>query len=234
MLSVEGLTSGYGNTMIVQQFDLDVGSAQVVGLLGRNGVGKTTALKTIMGVLPARAGSVIFDGVDITELPTNERAKMGLAYVPQGRMIFGSLTVEDNIRLGVVGTGRSDLQGKLQRMYKLFPILKEKKRQLGGELSGGQQQILALARALVTEPKLILLDEPSEGIQPSIVAEISELIKELSVNHGVSIVLVEQNFDFATNTVSKVNLMDKGTVVYRSDPKEIIENVALQKQYLGL
>lgn len=234
MLSIKNLTSGYGNTMIVQDFSLDIGPAQVIGLLGRNGVGKTTALKTVMGLLPTHAGRVVFNGIDITEIPTNERARHGLAYVPQGRMIFSSLTVEDNMRLGIVGTGQKNGRKKIQEMYELFPILHEKRRQLGSELSGGQQQILALARALVTKPKLILLDEPSEGVQPSVVDEIGNLIKLLSIERGVSIVLVEQNFDFATNTVSEVYLMDRGAVVHKSTSEEIKLNVEAQKKYLGL
>lgn len=234
MLSVTNLRSGYGNTMIVQNFSLEVGPGEIVGLLGRNGVGKTTALKTIMGLLPAQVGSVIFDGVDLSQLPANERARTGLAYVPQGRLIFGSLSVEDNIRVGAVGAGVKDIGPAVQEMYDQFPVLYDKRRQPGRELSGGQQQILAFARALITNPKLILLDEPSEGIQPSIVSQIGELIKKLSVERNISVVLVEQNFDFATSVVSTVHLMEKGEVVYTDKSQAIRDDVAIQKKYLGL
>lgn len=234
MLKVKGLLSGYGNTMIVNDFNLEIGTGEIIGLLGRNGVGKTTALKTIMGLLPAKSGRVVLDGVDITQMPANERAHQGLAYVPQGRMIFGPLTVEDNIRVGAVGAGIKNIQPAIQEMYDQFPILYERRRQLGRELSGGQQQILALARALIANPKLVLLDEPSEGIQPSIITQIGELICRLREEKGISVILVEQNFDFATSVVSTLHLMEKGEVVYTDSAQAIKDDVYVQQKYLGL
>lgn len=234
MLSVKGLRSGYDKTMIVHNLNLDVGRGEIVGLLGRNGVGKTTALKTVMGLLPAQEGVITFNGQDISRLPANERARAGLAYVAQGRLIFGSLTVEDNIRVGAVGAGIKNIGPAIQEMYDEFPILYEKRRQLGRELSGGQQQILAFARALITNPKLILLDEPSEGIQPSIVTQIGDLIKRLRDEKNISVVLVEQNFDFAVSVVTKVYLMDRGEVVHTDDAETIRDDVKIQQQYLGL
>lgn len=234
MLKVKGLLSGYGNTMIVNDFNLEIGTGEIIGLLGRNGVGKTTALKTIMGLLPAKSGRVVLDGVDITQMPANERAHQGLAYVPQGRMIFGPLTVEDNIRVGAVGAGIKNIQPAIQEMYDQFPILYERRRQLGRELSGGQQQILALARALIANPKLVLLDELSEGIQPSIITQIGELICRLREEKGISVILVEQNFDFATSVVSTLHLMEKGEVVYTDSAQAIKDDVYVQQKYLGL
>ena len=164
MLTVRGLQSGYGNTMIVRNFDFEISAGERVGLLGRNGVGKTTALKTMIGLIASREGEIRLDGQDITHLPAYSRAKAGIAYVPQGRMIFSSLSVQDNIKVSAYGAGIDNVDAGIAAMYEQFPILAEKRKQPGGQLSGGQQQILALARALVSNPKLILLDEPSEEI----------------------------------------------------------------------
>jgi urea ABC transporter ATP-binding protein UrtE len=234
MLSVHGLQSGYGNTMIVRDFDFEIKAGEKVGLLGRNGVGKTTALKTMIGLIASRKGEIRLDGQDITRLPAYMRAKAGMAYVPQGRMIFSSLSVQDNIKVSAYGAGISDVDAAIAAMYEQFPILFEKRKQPGGQLSGGQQQILAIARALVSNPKLILLDEPSEGIQPSIVAQIGEIITQLCEERGISIVLVEQNFDFAIKVVSKVFIMEKGKVVFSDNSSAVRDNVELQHKYLGL
>lgn len=234
MLSVKGLQSGYGNTMIVRDFDFEINAGEVIGLLGRNGVGKTTALKTMVGLIAARHGEIRLDGQDITRLPAYMRAKAGIAYVPQGRMIFASLSVQDNIKVAAHGAGIRDVDSAIASMYDQFPILLEKRKQPGGQLSGGQQQILAIARALVSNPKLILLDEPSEGIQPSIVAQIGEIITQLCKERGISVLLVEQNFDFAIKVVSKVFIMEKGKVVYSDEASAVRDDIELQQKYLGL
>jgi len=234
MLTVRGLQSGYGNTMIVRNFDFEISAGERVGLLGRNGVGKTTALKTMIGLIASREGEIRLDGQDITHLPAYSRAKAGIAYVPQGRMIFSSLSVQDNIKVSAYGAGIDNVDAGIAAMYEQFPILAEKRKQPGGQLSGGQQQILALARALVSNPKLILLDEPSEGIQPSIVEQIGEIITQLCDERGISVVLVEQNFDFAVKVVSKVFIMEKGKIVARDSSSSVRDNVELQQKYLGL
>lgn len=234
MLSVQGLQSGYGNTMIVRGFDFEIGAGETVGLLGRNGVGKTTALKTMVGLIPARQGEIRLEGQVITPLPAYLRAKAGIAYVPQGRMIFSSLSVHDNIKVAAYGAGIHNVDSAIEAMYEQFPILLEKRKQPGGQLSGGQQQMLAIARALVSNPKLILLDEPSEGIQPSIVAQIGELITKICRERGISVLLVEQNFDFAISVVSKVLIMEKGKIVYSDNSSAVRDDIELQHKYLGL
>lgn len=234
MLTVRGLQSGYGNTMIVRDFDFEINAGERVGLLGRNGVGKTTALKTMIGLIASREGEIRLDGQDITRLPAYRRSKAGIAYVPQGRMIFSSLSVQDNIKVSAYGAGIDDVDAGIAAMYEQFPILAEKRKQPGGQLSGGQQQILALARALVSNPKLILLDEPSEGIQPSIVEQIGEIITQLCDERGIGVLLVEQNFDFAVKVVSKVFIMEKGKVVAKDSSASVRDNVELQQKYLGL
>lgn len=233
VMSIEGLYAGYGKTRIVHDVSFDLSSGSVLGVLGRNGVGKTTTLKAVMGLL-SHGGSVRLDGADLSGLNAHERAARGLAYVPQGRRVFASLSVEDNMRIAVPQARRSTWQKELGEIYDQFPILAEKRRQPGGQLSGGQQQILALGRALVAQPKVILLDEPSEGIQPSIVEQIGHAISTLSAQRKIAIVLVEQNLGFVTSVVDTVVLFEKGTIALRTDPRTIAEDRELQARYLGV
>ena len=178
MLSIEKLTSGYGSIQVLNGVDLKLGDREVVALMGRNGMGKTTLLKTLMGIVDAGSGSVALDGIDITQKPTYEIARMGLGYVPQGRGIFDKLTVEENLRMGL--RARSDGSDEIPAyLFETFPILDERRKQLAGTMSGGQKQQLAISRALCSDPKVLLLDEPSEGIQPNIVREIGDFIKQL-------------------------------------------------------
>ncbi|CAJ1584018.1 ABC transporter ATP-binding protein [[Mycobacterium] wendilense] len=233
VLSVEGLHAGYGKTKIVEDVSFELAAGSVLGVLGRNGVGKTTTLKAMMGHLP-HTGSVRLDGVDLSRLKAHERAAAGLAYVPQGRRIFASLSVEDNMRIAVPRARRSAWQAEVENMYDQFPILAEKRRQAGGQLSGGQQQILALGRALIAQPKVILLDEPSEGIQPSIVEQIGQTIGTLCTEREIAVVLVEQNLGFATSVCDTVVLIDSGRIVMRTEPQTIADDRELQLQYLGV
>ena len=177
MLRIENVTAGYGAGPVLAGLDLDVAAGRRVALLGRNGVGKTTMLRTIMGEVRVKEGSIHFDGSDVTGQPPHRRARSGIGYVPQGRAIFPGLTVLDNLRVAAYGTRKGDLQTRLDEVMDEFPILREKSKLPGGGLSGGQQQILALGRALMTEPRLLLLDEPSEGIQPSIVDQIAAHVR---------------------------------------------------------
>jgi urea transport system ATP-binding protein len=210
MLEVEGLDAGYGGSQILWGVSLTVRSGQVVCLMGRNGVGKTTLLKTIMGLLPARDGRIVLDGVEVTRWSPDRRARAGIGYVPQGREIFPHLTVEENLRMALLGCGRAT---DLDEALTLFPTLKRFLARKGGVLSGGEQQMLAIGRALLTRPKLLMLDEPTEGIQPSIVLEIEEAIRRIRTEMGLAVLLVEQYLDFAERLADAYVIMAKGAVV---------------------
>jgi urea transport system ATP-binding protein len=210
MLAVERLEAGYGGSQILWSVDLTVPAGQVVCLMGRNGVGKTTLLKTIMGLLPARGGRVAVDGTDVTRWTPDRRARGGIGYVPQGREIFPHLTVEENLKMSLLGCGRAP---DLDEALALFPALRRLLGRKGGVLSGGEQQMLAIGRALLTRPKLLMLDEPTEGIQPSIVQEIEEAIRRIRTELGLAVLLVEQYLDFAERLADAYVIMAKGTIV---------------------
>jgi urea transport system ATP-binding protein len=210
MLSVEALDASYGGSQILWGVDLTVPTGQVVCLMGRNGVGKTTLLKTIMGLLTARRGRVVLDGVDVTRWSPDRRARAGIGYVPQGREIFPHLTVQENLRMSLLGCGRAP---DLEEALALFPTLRRLLGRKGGVLSGGEQQMLAIGRALLTRPKLLILDEPTEGIQPSIVLEIEEAIRRIRTEMGLAVLLVEQYLDFAERLADAYVIMAKGAVV---------------------
>lgn len=234
MLHVDKVTAGYGAGPVLTDTSLVVERGDRVAVLGRNGVGKTTLLRTVMGELIPRSGKVMFGEHDITRIATHRRARMGIAYVPQGRDIFPGLTVLDNLRVAAKATRRGGLQTTLDEVLDEFPILREKARLPGGGLSGGQQQILALARALMTHPQLLLLDEPSEGIQPSIVDQIAEHVRNVNEQRGITVVLVEQNLEFATQIAEHAFLMDKGRVVRDLPANEVLADRELQHEYLGV
>nr|WP_198984958.1 urea ABC transporter ATP-binding subunit UrtE [Herbaspirillum sp. ASV7] len=213
MLQVNELNQYYGAAHTLRGVSLDVQKGKVLSLLGRNGVGKTTLLKCLMGVLPVARGNVMFEGHDITKLKPHQRARLGIAYVPQGREIFARLTVEENMLMGMAtlsGRRASSIKGEV---YELFPVLKEMLHRRGGDLSGGQQQQLAIARALLAEPKLIILDEPTEGIQPSIIKDIGRVISLLRQRGDIGILLCEQYFDFARELADTFVVMSRGEVV---------------------
>ncbi|MCA1326426.1 urea ABC transporter ATP-binding subunit UrtE [Herbaspirillum sp. alder98] len=213
MLQVTQLNQYYGAAHTLRGVSISVEKGKCLSLLGRNGVGKTTLLKCLMGVLPVAAGNVVFEGQDITKLKPHQRAKLGVAYVPQGREIFARLTVEENLLMGMAtksGRRASTIKGEV---YELFPVLKEMLHRRGGDLSGGQQQQLAIARALLAEPKLIILDEPTEGIQPSIIKDIGRVISLLRQRGDIGILLCEQYFDFARELADTFVVMSRGEVV---------------------
>lgn len=215
MLELAALHQYYGASHTLRDVSLQVASGRVCCLMGRNGVGKTTVLNTLLGLLPAASGSVLLDGEALDTLPTEERVKRGIAYVPQGRMIFPDLTVEENLRLARAGRrdgGRGRGRGIPPQIFEFFPVLDEMRRRRGGDLSGGQQQQLAIGRALVLEPRVLLLDEPCEGIQPNIVQLIGEVLRTLR-DAGLAILLVEQKLPFARAAADEFVILDRGTVV---------------------
>jgi urea ABC transporter ATP-binding protein UrtE len=234
MLRLDDVHAGYGRTTVLQGLSLEVAEGDMVAVLGRNGVGKTTMLRAIVGAIPLVSGSISLEGEALAGLRTHERARRGIAYVPQGREIFPGLSVEDNLRVAAYATGQRDWKERLGGLLDEFPVLRLKRGDRGGSLSGGQQQILALARALITEPRLLLLDEPSEGIQPSIVQEIAETVRDLNQRRGITVVLVEQNLDFATRLARHAYVVDKGQVVRDLPAEEILADKDLQHEYMGV
>lgn len=213
MLQVNQLNQYYGAAHTLRGVSLNVEKGKCLSLLGRNGVGKTTLLKCLMGVLPVAKGNVMFEGRDITKLKPHQRAQAGIAYVPQGREIFARLTVEENMLMGMATKSGRKASMIKSEVYELFPVLKEMLHRRGGDLSGGQQQQLAIARALLAEPKLIILDEPTEGIQPSIIKDIGRVISLLRQRGDIGILLCEQYFDFARELADTFVVMSRGEVV---------------------
>ena len=212
MLQTRALEQYYGGSHILWDINFTVQEGSCTCLMGRNGVGKTTLLKTILGVVPARSGEVSFRAKSLLGAPPEARARLGIGYVPQGREIFSQLSVEENLRTGLVARkdGRSQIP---DLVYELFPVLKSMLRRRGGDLSGGQQQQLAIARALVSEPSLLILDEPTEGIQPNVVREIGDVIQKLNRERGLTVLLVEQKLPFARRVADRFCLMQKGRIV---------------------
>ena len=231
ILNVRDLHAGYGRVPVLHGVDMSVKEGQIVGVLGHNGMGKTTLLKTLMGIVPATSGRVEFDGVDISDEPAYERSRLGLGYVPQGRGIFPQLSVYDNLRMGVVEHGEDEHEA-IATVLQEFPLLQPLLDRSGGALSGGEQQILALARCLISKPDLVFLDEPTEGIQPSIVDGIIELLQRLNAKQGLSIVLVEQNLEFVTSLSDRVLLLQKGDITGEIGGDES-SNSALIEEFVG-
>ncbi len=224
MLEIRNIDSYYGESKVIEGLSLTVPDGKIVGLIGRNGVGKSTTLKSIMGIVRTRGGEIIFDGEDISKKPAYERVKLGIGYVPQGRDIFPQMTVQENLDLGLQPVGG---KGTIpDYIFELFPILPKFAKRKGGDLSGGQQQQLAVARALAAKPKILILDEPTEGIQPSIINDIGKAIRRVNSELGISVLLVEQYLDFVLKNTDTVNVMEKGRIIYsgitaESDGSEI-------------
>jgi len=223
-LVIEGLEVSYDQSAILRGVDIKVPANSVVALLGRNGVGKTTTLKSVMGLVPAQEGDIIFDGEPFGRSKSEDRARRGVSYVPQGREIFPNLTVWENLKISLSVTGAPD-PARLDEVFQLFPVLKEMLKRKGGVLSGGQQQQLAIGRALLTNPNLLLLDEPTEGIQPSIIDQIEDAILYLKKNYDLSILLVEQYLDFAKAVSDHFYIMDRGTIMENGSIAELSEEL---------
>ncbi|WP_180058523.1 MULTISPECIES: urea ABC transporter ATP-binding subunit UrtE [unclassified Acinetobacter] len=223
MLEVKDVNQFYGGSHILRDVSLSapIGACSVV--LGRNGVGKTTLLKCLMGILPIKSGQILLDGQDISKLSPEQRVRAGLAYVPQGRDIFSTLTVEENILIGMAKFKGAKTKKVPEHLYEIFPVLDEMKHRRGGDLSGGQQQQLAIARALASEPSVLILDEPTEGIQPSIIKDIGRVIRKLADGGNMSIVLVEQFYDFAEELADRYTVMARGQVIAQGSGVEMPE-----------
>lgn len=231
MLKIRDLCSGYGGVQVLRGLTLDLAAGEVLGLLGRNGAGKTTALKTIMGLVEASAGSIELDGVDLRQLPAYQVPKQGVAYVPQGRRLFGEMTVAENLRIGclVRDTGQEVLDGILE----LFPILAERLGQRAGNLSGGEQQMLAVARALCLEPKVLLMDEPTEGLMPSMIDTILKTVGLLKAR-GVAVLLVEQKVEAALRVADRIAFLEHGGIQALTTPEALHADPAPLQRYIGV
>lgn len=231
MISVKSLNQAYGGTQILWDLNLEIEPGACMCIMGRNGVGKTTLLKAIMGLLPTKSGDIIYQGNNIRSVSAESRAKMGIGYVPQGRDIFPLLTVEENLRVGLAGR-KDGLREIPEKIFQLFPVLKDMLHRRGGDLSGGQQQQLAIGRALVIDPKVLILDEPNEGIQPNIVKQIGDVIIKLNKEDGLTVILVEQKLGFAKKVGKQFYLMEKGRIVASDSMANLSES--LIKQYLAV
>jgi branched-chain amino acid transport system ATP-binding protein len=228
MLQVEDIHTYYGDSYVLQGVSLEVNPGEVVAVLGRNGVGKTTLVRSVIGLTPPRRGRIAFNGADITRLPAYRIARLGIGLVPQGRHIFRSLTVRENLEV-VAREGR----WSMERLMSLFPNLQRRLRSLGGKLSGGEQQMLAAGRALITNPGLMLMDEPSEGLAPLIVRELGRVIDTLK-GSGTAVLLVEQQLRFATRHADRIYIMSKGRIVHHCKPSELASDSDTRARYLGV
>ena len=235
MLTITDLHTYYGDSHVLQGVTLHVEQGTVVAVLGRNGVGKTTLCRSIVGFTPARAGQVVFNGVEITHVPSHAVCRMHLGLVPQGRRIFSSLTVEENLAIAAAGAGsrKHEPRWNMPKVFATFPRLGERRAHRGNELSGGEQQMLAIARALVANPILLVMDEPTEGLAPALVADVASLIGRVK-GEGTSVLLVEQNAAFAVKLADDVHVMAQGRIVHASKPGVLWENEDIKTQYLGV
>ncbi|MCB1500276.1 MAG: ABC transporter ATP-binding protein [Bauldia sp.] len=232
LLSTAGLRAGYGGKPILQGVDLEVREGEIVAVIGRNGVGKSTLMRALIGLLPATGGAIVFKGESVEALPAHKRATLGIGYVPQGRDVFPRMSVEENLKVGESIRG-SATAADYERVFASFPILKERRAQRAGTLSGGQQQQLAIGRVMISSPQLVLLDEPSEGIQPSIVQDIARTMMEINRSTGVTIVFVEQNLDMIRTMAQRCYVMDKGRIVAAIDAHELDNREAIRR-YLAV
>ncbi|MGE5704000.1 MAG: ABC transporter ATP-binding protein [Clostridia bacterium] len=232
MLELRNLSIAYDSGDVVRNVNLTVNQGEIVGLIGANGAGKSTMMKSISGLVPPRQGQIVFNGQEITRTSPDRIPNIGISHVPEGRRVFGDLTVEDNLYLGGYRHGNKDLSADFERVYSLFPILRERKHQRAGLMSGGEQQMLALGRALMSRPSFLILDEPSLGLAPLMVQTVFQLIRDIHAN-GVTILLVEQNLKLALRHVNRAYILQSGEVVMQGTPEELQQNGNLMDAYLG-
>ncbi|MGQ5523199.1 ABC transporter ATP-binding protein [Chitinimonas sp. PSY-7] len=233
LLEVKGLQVAYGGIQAVKGIDLEIKQGELVALIGANGAGKTTTLKTLVGMIKPAAGTILYDGQDTSRIPVYHYVSRGLSMVPEGRGIFPRLTVEENLLMGAYyRNDKAEIQNDLARVYTLFPRLKERFKQLAGTLSGGEQQMVAMGRAILARPKLLLLDEPSMGLAPIIVQKIFEIIRQIA-SEGVTMLLVEQNAKLALKTASRGYVMESGKITYADTAEALLANEKVQHAYLG-
>jgi branched-chain amino acid transport system ATP-binding protein len=233
LLEFMGLVSGYGQITVLKGLNLSVGKGEIVALVGANCAGKSTLLNTISGIIPIRGGSLSFDGQNLKGMRAAKIAGFGLRHVPEGRRVFAELSVEDNLRLGAYGLSQSEFEAGLEPIYQMFPRLKERRNQLAGTMSGGEQQMLAIGRALISKPRLLMLDEPSMGLAPLVVAEIFRLIKRLRDELGLGILLVEQNARAALRIADRACVMSLGKFELEGTGQELLRNPAVAEAFLG-
>ena len=217
MLKLNNYNVAYGQSRVISDMNLEIGEGEIISLVGRNGMGKTTLLKSLIGMVPQESGQILLDGEDISDQQSHERVASGIGFVPQGRMIFSTMTVTENIVTGLTTTGEKKVP---EDLYELFPVLKEMGKRRGGNLSGGQQQQLAIARALASRPKLLVLDEPTEGIQPSIIREMAQTLRKIRDERGLTILVSEQVLSFALDVSDKVMVIEKGEIVHQESSAE--------------
>lgn len=233
MLEVKDLSVYYGVIQALKGISFEVEEGDVIALIGANGAGKTTTLHALTGLIPVKSGSIVFEGKDITKVPGYKLVSMGIAHVPEGRRVFAQLTVLQNLKMGAyTRNNKQESEETIQKIYKRFPRLEERKKQLAGTLSGGEQQMLAMGRALMSHPRLIVMDEPSMGLSPLYVNEIFEIIKEISAE-GTTVLLVEQNAKKALSIANKAYVLETGKIVLRGDAKELMNNDQVKKAYLS-
>jgi branched-chain amino acid transport system ATP-binding protein len=232
LLALQGVTTCHGNLAVLHDIDIAVPKGEIVTLIGANGAGKSTLMMTIFGNPSARQGRIVFDGQDITELPTHQIARLGIAQSPEGRRIFSRMTVAENLRLGAEFAGHADFDTELEHVAAIFPRLKERLSQRGGTLSGGEQQMLAIARALMSRPKLLLLDEPSLGLAPLIVKQIFKVIADLNAREGLTVFLVEQNAFHALRLAHRAYVMVNGVITLSGTGQELLESPEVRAAYL--
>lgn len=233
MLEVKNLEVYYGVIQAIKGISFHVEEGEVIALIGANGAGKTTTLQTITGMLNAKAGSIQFEGTELTKIPGHKIVSMGMAHVPEGRRVFAQLSVLENLKLGAyTRKDKTEIEESLKRVYKSFPRLEERKNQLAGTLSGGEQQMLAMGRALMSKPRIVLMDEPSMGLSPIFVEEIFNIIKEISAE-GTTVLLVEQNAKKALSIADRAYVLETGKIVLEGDAKDFLNDESIKKAYLG-
>ena len=233
MLEVKDLQVSYGMIQAIKGVSFEVNQGEVIALIGANGAGKTTILHTVTGLLAPKAGSIVFEGQDITKIPAHKIVSMGMAHVPEGRRVFAQLSVYDNLKMGAyTRTDKNEIEESLEMVYKRFPRLEERKNQMAGTLSGGEQQMLAMGRALMSKPKIILMDEPSMGLSPIFVNEIFNIIQDVSAS-GTTVLLVEQNAKKALSIADRAYVLETGNIALEGDAKVLMNDDSIKKAYLG-